>query len=99
MLGHDFAEDAAVVGGDREVAALIKLAIAHSRPARINFSALDIAAYQKHAVRVTVIGAAITVLVRGAAEFGHADEHHIAHAVAHILMKRRNSLPQIAQQV
>ncbi len=48
---------------------------------------------------MAVIGAAIAVLVRGAAELGHADEHHVAHAVAHVLVKRRDSLPQIAQQV
>ena len=48
---------------------------------------------------MAVIGAAIAVLVRGAAEFRHADEHDVAHAVAHVLMERRDSLPQIAQQI
>ena len=48
---------------------------------------------------MAVIGAAIAVFVRGAAEFGHADENDVAHAVAHVLMERRNSLPQIAQQI
>ena len=48
---------------------------------------------------MAVIGAAVAVLVRGAAEFGHADEHYVAHAVAHVLMKRSDSLPKVAEQV
>ena len=99
VLGHNFAEDAAVIGGDGEVAALVKLAIAQSRPARVNFPAFNVAAHHEHAIGVAVIGAAIAVFVRGASEFGHADEHDVAHAVAHVLVKRGNSLPQIAQQI
>ena len=33
------------------------------------------------------------------AELRHADENHVGHAVTHVLMKRRDSLPQIAQQI
>ena len=99
VLGHNFAEDAAVIGGNREVAAVVKLAFAHSRPARVNFPAFNVAAHHEHAIGVAVIGAAIAVFVRGASEFGHADEDDVAHAIAHVLMKRGNSLPQIAQQI
>ena len=48
---------------------------------------------------MTVVGAAISIFVRGAAEFGHADENHVAHAVAHILVERCNSLAEILQQI
>src|SRR5690348_11833716 len=99
MLGHNFAEDAAVIGGDREVAAVVELALTHSGPARVNFPAFDISAHQEHAIGMSVIDAAIPVFVRGASEFGHADEHDVAHAIAHILMKRGNSLPQLAEEI
>src|SRR5271154_242223 len=52
VFRHHFSEDAAIVGRDGEVAPLVKLAIAHSRPARVNLSTLDIAAHQQHAIRV-----------------------------------------------
>ena len=32
VLGHNFAEHAAVIGGNRQVAAIVKLALAHSGP-------------------------------------------------------------------
>ena len=44
-------------------------------------------------------GIAIAVFARSAAELGHAHENHILHAITHILVKRSNSLPQIAQQI
>src|ERR1700691_3169746 len=72
MLRHDFAEDAAIIRGNCEVASLVKVAIAHSRPARINLSALDIASHQQHAIRMAMIGAAVAVLMSRAGKFGHA---------------------------
>src|ERR1017187_3163057 len=99
MLRHDLAEHTAIVRRDRKVAAIMQLALAQSRPARINLSAFDVATHQEHAIRMAVIGPAIAVLLCGSSELGHADEHNIAHAVAHILMERRDSLPQIAQQI
>ncbi len=53
----------------------------------------------EHAVGVAVIGAAVAVFVRGAAEFGHRHDDDVFHAVAHVLRKRRHGLAQIAQQI
>src|SRR6202041_2873230 len=99
VLGHDFAEHAAVVGCHRQIASLVQLTIVHSRPARVHLSALDVAAHQQHAVGMTVIGAAVAVFMCRPAEFRHADEHDVSHAIAHILMERGDSLPQIAKQI
>src|SRR5690242_16471884 len=99
VLCHDLAEDAAIIGGDGKVAAVVKLAVFHSRPTRVHLAALNAAAHHEHTVCVAVICAAIAVLVGGASEFGHADENDVTHAVAHILMKCGDSLPEIAEQV
>jgi len=93
MLGNNFAEDAAVVGGDGEVASLVELPVIHARPLGIDFPAFDVAAHYKHAVGVTVIGSAIPVLMGRSSEFRHADEYDVAHAIAHVLIERGNSLP------
>src|SRR5580704_18318746 len=99
MLGDVFAQHAAVIGGDSKVTALIELSVGKPRPARVDLPTFDIAAHHEHAIRVAVIGPAVTVLVRCAAKFRHADEHHVAHAVTHVLMERRDSLRQIAEQI
>src|SRR5271170_6134531 len=59
MLRHYFAEDAPIVRCHREIPSFVKLAIAHSRPARVNLSALNVAAHQQHAIRMAVIGATV----------------------------------------
>ena len=46
-----------------------------------------------------VVRAVISVLMRRATEFGDADKHDIAHPIPHVLMKCRDALPQIAQQI
>ncbi len=66
---------------------------------RVDLPAFNTSAHHKHAIGVAVVGAAIAVFVRGTPEFRHADENHVAHAVAHVLMKCGDSLPQILQQV
>src|ERR1700733_2353036 len=97
MLGQYLAKDTAIIRGDGKVASLVKLPFVHARPTRVHFAALDRTAHHKHAVRVAMIGPTVAVLARSATEFGHADEHDVVHPSAHILMKRRNSLAQIAQ--
>ena len=99
MFGEDFAQDGAVIRGDGQIAAFVKLACAEARPFCVDLAAFHRPAYHEHAVRVAVIGAAVAIFARSAAELRHADEDDILHAIAHILMKCRDSLPQIAQQI
>jgi len=61
--------------------------------------ALHRTAHHKHAVGVAVVRAAIAVFVSGSAKLGHADENDVLHLIAHILMKRGDSLPQILQKI
>src|SRR6185437_4701612 len=96
---HDLAQHAAIIRGYGQIAVLIELALVHAGPARIDLPAFHAAAHHKHAVCVPVVSAAIAILMRGAAKFGHADEYDVTHPVAHILMKRRNPLPQVSQQI
>ena len=99
MPFDDFAEHRPEVRGQPQVAAFIQLMVAEPRPFAVHFSALHRPAHHKHAVGVTVVGAAIPVFVRGAPEFRHGDEHDVLHAVAHVSMERRQTLSQIAQEV
>lgn len=99
MIRDDFAEDAAVVGGDGEIALLVELVCTHAGPARVHFSAFHRASHNEHAIGVAMVGAAVAIFVGRAAEFGHAYEDYVVHAVAHILVKRGHSLPQIAQKI
>src|SRR5579872_2945652 len=98
MPANYFAEDRSEIGRQREIAALIQLPWTESRPLAVYFSALHRAAHHEHAIVMAMIGATISVFVRGAAEFGHGHDHHVLHAVAQILMQRRQALPQFAQQ-
>ena len=68
-FGNSFAEDLAEVRGDGEIAAFVELLVCKAGPATVNLASLHLAAKYKHGVGVTVVGAAGSVLARGAAEF------------------------------
>src|SRR5579872_7625746 len=99
VFGNDFAEDAAKVSGDGQVAILVELLVTHARPFGVNVAALHLSAHHEHGIRVTVVGAAVAVFVRGASEFRHADENDVVHLIAHVLMERSEALAEIAQQI
>src|ERR1700735_181513 len=99
MFADDFAEHATIVGGDGKVAALVQLVFFESGPLGVNPPAFYVSAHDEHAICMTMIGATIAVFMRGAAKFRHADEDDLAHAVAHVLVERSDSLPQVFQQV
>src|ERR1700722_12193348 len=96
MAADKFSEDRAEIGGEREVAAFVQLARTEARPFAINFSALYRAAHHEHAVGVAVIGAAISVFVGGASEFGHGHNDNIFHTIAQILVERGQPLSHVA---
>ena len=50
-------------------------------------------------VGVAVVGAAVAVFARRAAELGHGHHRHILHAVAQVLVKRRERSAEIGQVV
>ena len=93
---YQFAQHVAEIGGQRQVAAFVELLALEARPLAVDFAALHAAAHHEHTVGVAVIGAAVAVFLRGAAEFGHGDNHHILHAVAHILPERGQRLAEFA---
>ncbi len=93
----DFAEDVAEIGGDGEVAILEELVGRERGPVAVDFAALDRAAHGEEAGAVAVIGAAIAVLVHGAAELAHGDDDDIGHAVAEVLMQRGQRLREAAE--
>ncbi len=100
MAGDQFAQHIAKIGGQVEIAALVELRIVgEAGPIAVDLAALHIAAHHKHHVRVAVIGSPIAVLAHGAAELGHRHNGDIFHAIAQVLIKRRECLPEIQQVV
>src|SRR6185369_10391092 len=88
MPANYFAEHRTEIGSQREIAPFVQLPGTKTRPLAVHFSTLHRAAHHEHAVRVAVIGAAVSVFVRGTAEFGHGDDNDVFHAVAQVLMQR-----------
>ena len=66
---------------------------------RVADATADRAAKSEHDIGVAVVGTAIAIFLGGAAELAHGDDGYIFHAVAEILIKRRQSLAEVVQQV
>ncbi len=66
--------------------------VVEAGPFAINAAAFYVAAHHEHAVGVAVVGAAVAIFPGGAAELAHSDHYHVAHPVAHVLIKRRERL-------
>src|SRR5215470_17670763 len=73
--------------------------IVQPRPLAVHAASLYITPEDKHAIRVPMAGAAIPVFLGGAPELAHGYDHDVPHTVAHVLIKRRQRLAQIAQQI
>ena len=73
--------------------------IVQAGPSAVDLTALHVAAHDEHAIRVSVVGAAIAVFLGGAPELAHGHDDDILHASAHVLMKRRKALAEILQQI
>src|ERR1700756_4159702 len=99
VFGKDISEHRAEIRGERQVAALVELMIVQPWPFAIDLPAANVSAHHEHAIRVAVVRAPVAVLARRASEFAHADEYDVLHAVAQILMNRREPLAEIAQQI
>jgi len=99
MLGQNFANDGAEVCGQHKVAPFVELLVGQARPFAIDVAALHVATHHEHAIRVAVIGAAVAVFLRRTAELAHGHHNHIRHAISHVLVKGRQSLPEIFQQI
>src|ERR1700688_2320854 len=99
MPRHQFAEYVPEVRGQVEIAILVELLILESRPFTIDLSSLDAAAEREHNVGMAVIGTAIAILFRGAAELAHGYYGHIRHPVTQVAVERSQRLAEVSQQV
>ncbi len=99
MPGDQFAEDIAKIGGEREIAAFVELLVLKTRPLAVDFAAAHIAAQNEHDIGVAMVGSAIAVFFRGAAELGHGDQRDVCHAIAQVLMESRERLAKLRQVI
>ena len=74
MAREHFAAHGAKVGGEGEIAAFVKRFRREPGPAAVDFAAAHAPAHGEHDVGMTMIGAAIAVLARGAAELRHGEK-------------------------
>ena len=89
----------AEVGRHREVAVLVEVRRVEARPPAVDLSAADAAAEQQHDVGVAMVGAAIAVLLHGAAELGHRHDRHVRHPRTEVARERRDREAEVAQPV
>src|SRR6266852_9659286 len=99
MTVDGFADDAAEVGRDCQVATFVELGLIESRPLAVYFTALHRTAHYEHHVGVTVVGAAVTVFAGGAAEFRHGDNHGVLGEIAKVNPEGGERLRKIAQDI
>jgi len=81
---HSFAEYLTEIRGKRQIAAFVELRLIEARPASVYFSALHRSSKNEHDIGMAVVGAAVAVLARGAAEFGHGDDHRVFPEISEI---------------
>lgn len=77
MASGDGGEDSAIVGGDREVAAFVERRLGEAGTVAAHLAAAHAATKHPHHIAVAVVGAAIAVFVRGAAEFRYDDNDRV----------------------
>src|SRR5581483_10947405 len=82
-----------------EVAALVKLRRLQPRPAAVNFLPVYGAAKDKHHVRMTMIGASVSVFAHSAAELRHGDDDGVFSEIAKVYPKSSEGLREVAQHI
>src|SRR4051812_9413756 len=83
MLRGDFSEEVAEIGGDAQVAALVELLRREAGPAAVHLTTIHRPAHCEEAGAVAMVGAAVAVLPRGAAELAHRRAHRAGPLAAH----------------
>ena len=91
MAIDDFAEHAAEIGGQREVASFVELFGRQVRASVHKLGPFHRTADHEHHVGVAMVGSAIAVLARGAAEFRHRDNDRARRRVAQGRSRTRRS--------
>src|SRR5215469_10464693 len=99
MLIQGFTEHGSEVGREREVAAFVQLRGIESGPAAVHLSALNGPAENEHDIRMSVIGAAVSIFPCRAAEFGHGHDDRVFGKIAEINPESAQGLRKLAQHV
>ena len=82
-----------------EVTTFVELMLAQAGPLAVNLAAFNRATEGKHGIGVAVVGAAVAVFASGAAEFRHGQHGDVRHALAHVLVERRERVAEILQAI
>src|SRR5205085_11107166 len=96
MVIDGFAQHAAKVGSDSQVAAFPETVVVETRPLAIDLATFYRAAEDEHDVGVSVVGAAVAVFARGAARFRHGYDDGIFGHVAQAGPDGSNRLREVA---
>src|ERR1035438_1930049 len=99
MARDRFAQQAAKVGGEHQIAAFVELGWIEAGPASVNSSAAHRAAEDEHHIGVAVIGTAIAVFARRASELRHGDDQRLLRQRTQINPECSYGLREVAQNV
>ncbi len=99
MVPEQPLHDRAQIGCRLQIAALVEVGVAKARPIGDDAPALQRAAGEQSDGRGPVVGAAVAIDVRGAAELGDRDDDRLAPGIAHIGRDRRHRVVERAQEI
>lgn len=98
MAGDELAENGAEVGGDGEVAALVKLVGAKPGPLAVDAAPCNAAAEGEHHVGMAMVGTAVAILSGRPAEFGESHHGDVLETIAEILPEGGERAPKLAEE-
>ncbi len=87
------------VRGQGQVTAFIELGLIEAGPAAVDFAAFHRTAQDEHHVGVAVVGAAVAVFARGAAELRHGDDYRVFAEIAKIGPEGGERLREVGEHV
>src|SRR5690242_15425510 len=99
MPHRDLAKDVAEVSSQREVASFVKLIALKSGPLTVNLSATHAVAHHEHRVGMSVVRATVAVLFHRAAKLRHRQNNNVVHALAQVLIERREAGAELLQEI
>ena len=99
MARNEFSEHIAKIRSDGEIAFLVELFRFETGPAAVNLSTAYRTAEHHHHIAVTVVRAAVSVFLCGAAKLGHRYQNDIRHSISHILCECGQGIAELLQQL
>src|SRR5262249_48318018 len=97
VFDDDLCEHVPEVGSDGEIAALVPFVGSETRPRAVNVTTTQAAANHEHRIAMTVIRAAVAVLIHRPSKLRHRQNDDVRHAIAEIGDERRDASREVVE--